>query len=1392
MKSYTKYFVILTGLIFFWHCNSFSQEYTPDANKATRYHAVSETTAHGNLSLGIPTLDLRISNSGSDSKWLFIDSTVPRRFGMGLVYDRGRNRTVLFGGDDYGIQGDTWEWDGTVWTQTATTGPPARVNAAMCYDAARANVVLFGGWTTPDNYYGDTWIWDGTTWSDKQVSGPPSRANVAMTYDKQRERIVLFGGSLYQEIYGDTWEWDGTQWQQVSTTGPSPRIFSGMVYDTVRQRCVLFGGQTTYDGESLNDTWEWDGSSWTHVGTGGPPRRMWHMMTYDPLRNRTVLFGGRDGFFTWNLFDDTWEWDGVQWQEIVTDGPNARFGGGMVFDESLRKIVLIGGIDSTQILRDAWVYRPGPSITGKVFHDLNSNGIFDEGEYGIPNWKIILSGVKNDTALTDAMGYYVFEDLPIGTYTVIEQLHTDWEQTFPASPGTYSLSIVDSSTYFSDINFGNRNTLGLVAYYPFNGNANDESGNGNNGSVNGATPVIDRFGIPNRAYSFDGATNYIEIGDSPDFHSLNQVTLSVWFKTTDSSRFWTKMVGKHYDAQFGSFYIVWEHQYVRFSAITPHQYPGIASGNIAYGNWHHACGVYDGTLMSLYVDGVLVNSAPNSGAIKETNYPVTIGRSEKWNEYYHGSIDDIRIYNRALAESEIQALYIEGGLGSSISGMKFNDLNDNSVKDSGEVGLSHWKIKISGEINDSTYTDADGKYSFAFLPLGSYTISEESNYRWEQTFPSSGNYFISLTHEDSITGKDFGNYLYQGSISGKKFNDLDGDGVLDAGEPGMEGWLIHISPYDLYTTTNINGNYKFENLPPDTYTLDEFPKPYWRQTLPPQYGVHQVILSKDQVAEDINFGNQIIPNIKDLAVSVAGGVARPGFQKNFGIMYSNNGTEARNATIKFVHPSNTTFLTGSTSPPHTNYDLGTQTVTWDIGSITPGTIGFLSAAVLISPPPIVNIGDILTSCVSIEPISDDINPIDNNDCESEVVRGSYDPNDKQVTPAGEGENNSTPINSELEYLIRFQNTGTDTAFNIVIKDTLDPNLLLPMLIPNASSHPYKFEITGERELKWTFANIHLPDSNVNEPASHGFVSFRIRPKPTAVGKVIENTASIYFDYNPPLQTNTVKNLLTETQPNEWNMISIPVIVSDYRKSVLFPLAVSDAFSYESSYISYNILQNGVGYWVKIPESNNLPIVGLPILAETVTVKQGWNMIGSISVPIPTISIASDPPNIITTEFFGYKGIYEIEDTIHSDKSYWVKVNQNGSLILSSDFSSTIASRIKIVPTSELPPAPPLEDVVVKETPKQFALDQCYPNPFNPVTTINFQLPTDSRVTLKVYNVLGQLVTTLIDEIQQAGYRSVGWNASSMASGVYYYRFETTNINDPSKSFMQVRKMLLIK
>src|SRR6266540_2547779 len=135
-----------------------------------------------------------------------------------------------------------------VWKLRALSGPPARNIHAMAYDSVRRQVVLFGGRGTrgdpTSNRLGDTWEWDGTVWTQRAPTVMPSlREAFGMAYDRVRGRVVLFGGiDLTGTVFGDTWAWDGTVWQQVASTCPTARLGLAMAYDSARGRVVLFGG----------------------------------------------------------------------------------------------------------------------------------------------------------------------------------------------------------------------------------------------------------------------------------------------------------------------------------------------------------------------------------------------------------------------------------------------------------------------------------------------------------------------------------------------------------------------------------------------------------------------------------------------------------------------------------------------------------------------------------------------------------------------------------------------------------------------------------------------------------------------------------------------------------------------------------------------------------------------------------------------------------------------------------------------------------------------------------------------------------------------------------------------------------------------------------------------
>lgn len=161
------------------------------------------------------------------------------------------------------------------------------------------------------------------------------------------------------------------------------------------------------------------------------------------------------------------------------------------------------------------------------------------------------------------------------------------------------------------------------------------------------------------------------------------------------------------------------------------------------------------------------------------------------------------------------------------------------------------------------------------------------------------------------------------------------------------------------------------------------------------------------------------------------------------------------------------------------------------------------------------------------------------------VRAAQDPNDKTGFPLGVGNTHTIHRNQEIEYLIRFQNVGTDTAENVVIRDTLSTDLDIFSVRSGVSSHPYHFRMYGARILEWTFSSIQLPDSSSGEAASHGFIKFNVKQQPDLpYGTIINNRAGIYFDFEEPVITNTYFHTVSPPQT-----MPIATIVRNVSESV---------------------------------------------------------------------------------------------------------------------------------------------------------------------------------------------------------------------------------------------------
>lgn len=410
------------------------------------------------------------------------------------------------------------------------------------------------------------------------------------------------------------------------------------------------------------------------------------------------------------------------------------------------------------------------SISGNKYNDFNANGRPDPGDVPIPNWQIYLDINNNGrvdfnepSTLTNAVGNYIFVNLPPGTYQVREVQQPNFRQTTP-NPAPITIS---SGTNAGNINFGNNFFAGTIAGTKFN----DINSNAR-----------------------------IDPGEQP---------LANWQIYLDLNR------------------------NGRLDGGEPNTFTN-PQGNYAFVN--------------IPADTYLVREVQQPGFRQTTPDPGPINLTS------NATIGNINFGN----------VFFVG----SISGLKYNDLNANSVRDATDPPLSNWQIYIDTNANarldpgePNTITNPQGNYTFGNVSPGRYLVREVQQPGWVQTTPNPGP--IDITGNTNAVGVNFGNNFPTGSISGFKFNDLNANGVNEPTEPRVANWPIYLDlnnnnsldPNEPRTLTNAEGNFSFINLGQGIYSVREVPQPGFRQTTP---NPTPIAVGNGTNATNISFGNVLV------------------------------------------------------------------------------------------------------------------------------------------------------------------------------------------------------------------------------------------------------------------------------------------------------------------------------------------------------------------------------------------------------------------------------------------------------------------------------------------------------------------------------------------------------
>ncbi|MFN0200154.1 MAG: T9SS type A sorting domain-containing protein [Bacteroidia bacterium] len=364
-------------------------------------------------------------------------------------------------------------------------------------------------------------------------------------------------------------------------------------------------------------------------------------------------------------------------------------------------------------------------------------------------------------------------------------------------------------------------------------------------------------------------------------------------------------------------------------------------------------------------------------------------------------------------------------------------------------------------------------------------------------------------------------------LDAKVFFDANQNNLYDGNDALLSNYPIHNSTNGFNALSNAQYGF-FLPLDSGVQNIITINPPYPNsQTITPVNQSITPTIGSGIITGNYDFAVQLIPNVEDLEISMVCGIARPGFTHSVWLTAKNIGSvPITNAEVVLSYPNN--WSANSATPAFTS-SLNSN-LTWANLSLNPFEVQTFVVSVTV--PSTEPLGTFYSYGASILPNLNDINNYNNSFAWNDTVQGAYDPNDKQVS--------RTQLvipydaNEELFYTIRFQNTGTDTAFNVVIRDELDASKLdINSLRVISSSHSCNAEFSAPEIVNFVFANIMLQDSFANEPESHGFVQFAIKPKPNMpVDTEISNHADIFFDFNAPIRTNDALTKVVFSVSNE--------------------------------------------------------------------------------------------------------------------------------------------------------------------------------------------------------------------------------------------------------------------
>ena len=398
------------------------------------------------------------------------------------------------------------------------------------------------------------------------------------------------------------------------------------------------------------------------------------------------------------------------------------------------------------------------------------------------------------------------------------------------------------------------------------------------------------------------------------------------------------------------------------------------------------------------------------------------------------------------------------------------------------------------------------------------------------------NTFITVTEEEA-------NLLY-----GITFNDNNQNNQKDENEDLIGGITMQISPSNQNICSSSTGNFQYR-LADGNHSIEAVDLLHWTSI-----GAINFTMSPSSDSVYVEVPLRAIQSGHDLKIDFATTAWRRGFSNNTVLQATNIGTTlAENVTITMTYPSEAYVLSSDNS----YNEILSQVYEWSIDVLNPGEV--YSINIIDSVSLGAYTGQLLLLSGEVESSGTELDQSNNSGSEQIEVVGAIDPNDILVFPKGERDDGYIPKEQWLTYTIRFQNVGNYYATRVTIENLITAELDYSSLEVISSSHIYNYQLSEDGLLSVSYIDINLIDSTTNEAESHGFFKYRIKPRNNLMGgEMILNQASLVFDYEDALETNTVHNTVKYSNDRPYSLFIYPN-----------PATVSTNISIDMKYFMYD-------------------------------------------------------------------------------------------------------------------------------------------------------------------------------------------------------------------------------